>query len=233
MVPPSPLQSHSLSLPHPTSATRTLRILLLTPTSLLLGAHRALLLATIERLTALTAGVDILIVYLLAEPNRSGPSTEKGRRNPRRLDGVAGLMTLQTLSVALHPFPNLATPQLTPFPPNQSIQPLPTPHPAVLPLPTVSSLPQTLTSYTSSLAHPTPSPSRFQHRPTAYELLRLCTTGRLSEHGANVVTDLCDDLRGLVGAVREKEGRERVEEWVGGTEGKGVVEFWKGEWGAG
>jgi hypothetical protein len=51
----------------------------------------------------------------------------------------------------------------------------------------------------------------------------------LSEHGANVLSDLCSSIGDVARLAGTEDGRAMLESWLG-EEAKAVVEFWKDEW---
>ncbi|KAH0536307.1 hypothetical protein FGG08_006800, partial [Glutinoglossum americanum] len=104
---------------------------------------------------------------------------------------------------------------------------LPHPPPPVLPLADPRELPRLLG--TLLLARPPGVPVGGPARGRGRGLLPLLTTTPpLSEHAANVLSDLFPSVRHLAVAVGAREGREVVRAWLGGEGGEGVVEFWVG-----
>ena len=45
-----------------------------------------------------------------------------------------------------------------------------------------------------------------------------------------MLSDLCDSLKEVIELAETEGGRGVLGEWLGGEEGKGVREFWEGEW---
>ncbi len=52
----------------------------------------------------------------------------------------------------------------------------------------------------------------------------------LTTHVTNVLSDLCHTLKEVAELAGTEGGKGVLGEWLGGQEGKGVGEFWEGEW---
>ncbi|KAM0799114.1 hypothetical protein BDR22DRAFT_338551 [Usnea florida] len=124
---------------------------------------------------------------------------------PPNLTGLQSFMDLQTLTHALPTTPPL------------------------LPIPSPIHLLPTLRTYTTA---PTPSVTPITTTPLSL-LPHLTTTAPLrplTTHTANVLSDLCHSIVEIAVLGETEGGREMLGRWLGEEEGRGVVEFWEGEW---
>ncbi|KAL9074623.1 MAG: hypothetical protein Q9161_002216 [Pseudevernia consocians] len=107
------------------------------------------------------------------------------------------------------------------------IHALPTP-PPLLPIPTPQHLLPILQTLTTSPAPPPPPP-----QAATLALLPHVTSKApakpLSTHSTNVLSDLCRSVREVAELGGREGGGEVLGEWLG-EEGRGVAEFWEGEW---
>lgn len=107
---------------------------------------------------------------------------------------------------------------------------VPTP-PPLLPIPSPQHLLPILQTYTTA---PTPSPRApaTPHVPTLALLPHVTSTAPLrplGTHTTNVLSDLCHSLKEVARLCETDGGRGVLGEWLG-EEGKGIGEFWEGEW---
>ncbi|CAF9935278.1 MAG: hypothetical protein ALECFALPRED_006349 [Alectoria fallacina] len=110
------------------------------------------------------------------------------------------------------------------------IHALPTPIP-LLPIPTPPHLLRILQTYATPPS-PRPAPTTAQV-PTLGLLPYVTSTAParpLSAHVTNVLSDLCGSLKEVARLCETGGGRGVLGEWLGEEEGKGVAEFWEGEW---
>lgn len=161
-----------------------------------------------------------------------------------------GFMELQTRCASFPP-PNPETRTSIPNPQvnhklltqkTPSLHALPTP-PPLLPIPTPTHLLRILKTYTTppslSLCLPlairpiSPPPPIPVPVPTLTLLPHLTSAAPLrplSVHVTNVLSDLCQSVKEVAELAGTDGGRGVLGEWLGGEEGRGVAEFWEGEW---
>ncbi|KAL8742450.1 MAG: hypothetical protein Q9184_008254, partial [Pyrenodesmia sp. 2 TL-2023] len=87
-----------------------------------------------------------------------------------------------------------------------------------------------LNSYTAS---PTPvHQTRTPALPT--DLLRRVTatapTQLLSEHSANVLSDICPSIRHVAAATESEQGMQALEDYLGEEDARNIESFWAGDW---
>lgn len=67
-----------------------------------------------------------------------------------------------------------------------------------------------------------------------FSLLRHMTVSAphelISEHDANIISDLFPSFQALSAAVRTVEGRQLLEDYLGATSARIVIDFWEKEW---
>ncbi len=200
------------------------RFLLLSATSIQ-AVDRQETLSRVERLSTLTGGRNVAVVFLLSETSSSSTN----------IDGMHAYIELELLSVftlAEAPHTIIAADAGAVC----SLFNMPTSIP-ILPLHDVTLLPTTLLSYQNSSTAASLSVPPLN---TATTLLPHCTTSApqvlLSEHSTNVLTDICSTLEDLVTAARTEEGQMHIKEYLddgqerGAADAEGVIHFWEEEW---
>lgn len=212
VFPENALNTHDLAIPlprqnNPNDSPRTLRTLLLSPTSTT-PTTLPTTLTRIHHFAALNASIDSIIIFLLATPDDANANT----------NATTPLHAYTHLTTTL-----LATPALAALP----ILPLAT-------LPALSSLLKTyITTHSAARAaqavHARRGAGAFN---AAYDLLPWCTAETpLGVDEVHAVTDWFGSVGDVAGAGREGDGR--VEGLVGvlGRERVGeVLDFWVEEW---
>ena len=66
--------------------------------------------------------------------------------------------------------------------------------------------------------------------PTALVARATTSTQSLTQHDANVLTDICHSIRGLEEATRTSEGKTKLVDYMGPTIAQTLVDFWGDEW---
>lgn len=101
---------------------------------------------------------------------------------------------------------------------------------ALLPVASPSQILPLLNTYTAA-----PAPS---HRapiiPTSMTLLRQVTAAApispLSEHSANVLSDVCHSIRDVAAMTESDDGMKVLEDYLGEEDAKNIESFWAEEW---
>ncbi|RWQ99975.1 hypothetical protein C8Q69DRAFT_43450 [Paecilomyces variotii] len=194
------LETHDFSFSIPsTQGNRSLRILLLTPSSLS-PSDKAETIYRIERLSSPPGGQDVLIAFLLSE----NAFTSASRRS-----NLAPLLDLQALLVSELPSPHSIP--IVPIADSSTFLSSMQEYISALTNPPRLSVPRE--PVTSLLAHMTTS--------APYHLL--------SAEESNILTDLFPSWRELSRAVRSDEGRELLREYLELETVRRIVEFWEGK----
>ncbi|KAI4205629.1 MAG: hypothetical protein LQ346_001413 [Caloplaca aetnensis] len=199
------LDTHDLALPVSTRGSdgrpRQQLFLLLTPVSIL-GNERHALLPRIERFATLTADPKPGIGFLLAN-NPLQNSTINGFHTYLTLQTILRLsIRLHELAIPLTLLPIASPPQLVPLLNSYAAAPPPVHHTVTAPLP--------------------------------IDLLRRVTatapTRPLSEHSANVLSDICPSIRHVAATTESEEGMHALEDYLGEEDARNIECFWAGDW---
>ena len=66
--------------------------------------------------------------------------------------------------------------------------------------------------------------------PTALVAYATTSSEPLTQHDANILTDICHSIRELEAATRTDSGQATIEEYLNPIVARGVIDFWKDEW---
>lgn len=171
--------------------------------------------ARILRFAAAAKGQGGVLTFMLSEKENSEAP----------LNGVHGFMHLQALYVT---FTHFVTIKLA----DHSLSLLESDIPcSVLPVPNISALLPTLDSFLKGVQPPQNPPPK---PPMSTELLTQATATvpakPLSEHHANVLSDIFSSLRDFEEATRTRQGQSKLYNFLDRTTAEDIVDFWTDEW---
>ncbi|KAJ9610466.1 hypothetical protein H2200_005243 [Cladophialophora chaetospira] len=66
--------------------------------------------------------------------------------------------------------------------------------------------------------------------PTSLVAYATTSSQPLTQHNANVLTDICHSMRGLEEATRTESGRATLADFLGSVVANDTVDFWEDEW---
>lgn len=100
----------------------------------------------------------------------------------------------------------------------------------LLPIPSPSQLVPLLTNYTAPAA-PTRCTVRVPLPKTLLPQLTATAPARpLSEHSANVLSDICHSIRDVAAITESEQGMKVLEEYLGEEDARNIESFWAEEW---
>lgn len=211
----SSLDTHDLALPFPLQKQESYARVLVLSLANMDEAGLSTTQAQIQHFAAITEGQTRIITLILKEEAIEQTT----------LNGPQGFMHLQALCVLITIFPVYSLTYFLArlFESNVSCP--------FLPVPEVSSLLTTLNGYLKAL-QPASTPVPMQ--PMLTDLIAQTTASApakpLSEHDANVVTDIFPSLQEFENATRTQQGQAMLLDYLARTTVEDIIDFWADEW---
>jgi hypothetical protein len=207
--------THDLALPLPSGSNDSyLPVLVLTPANVVEGDLSDTK-ARIQQFATATGGRGSVITLILKDDHDE----------PTCLDGLGGYMRLQAVFVPSTSSIGTATYYSSSLFEGDISCP-------ALPISDISSLFTTIHEYLNGLQM---APKALHPPPVSVTNLIAQTTASvpakaLSEHNANVVSDIFSSLQEFEEATRTTQGRAKLCDYLGSTTAEEVVDFWADEW---